>query len=350
MSTVLSARKIWDIDRTDPGKGVKLGGEVHPDLIRFKDHWYCSFKESGRSRLIRSVDGEAWQTVKVFDWDGVRMGRPYLSITAEGQLMVNSWMNPLGPSGGKRKNDGTTRFRRQFSVTWLTEDGEHWSGAHAASLPLYFSTTWFDGVGYNFGTNGTLYYTLDGRKWDALAADQYPTGEVTASFDRHDLGNTPGQLQPSCSEAGIAFDPSDGRGYALLRTNPICAMLGVAHTPHYNDWSWKSMQVDWEGDGNLVPADQVMGVQLGGPRLQYLSDGRLIGSGRADNSTEQITRARVILFFVDPPRGVITPFAKLDGYGHYHGVVEHDGDLWVACGNESQQDAFEVFLLRVSLP
>lgn len=62
---------IWD--RPDP----RLRPELC-DLIRFRDHWYCGFREaeihyshpSGRGRVIRSADGKHWHTVAVFDWDG----------------------------------------------------------------------------------------------------------------------------------------------------------------------------------------------------------------------------------------------------------------------------------------
>lgn len=349
--TEFSAWKIWDIPRDDPGKGVKLGGEVHPDLVRFKGHWYCGFKESGRSRIIRSIDGETWETVKLIDWDGIAIGRPYLSITPHGTLMINSWARPLGPSAAERVKHGKSLIPGQYSVTWLTEDGVNWSEVYASPITLGYSTTWFDGVGYHFShRDGTLYYTLDGKRWDVMAEAQYPEGEELPSYDPHDLANKPGTVKSRGNEAALAFDPNDGTGYVLLRTNPIGAMIGVAHPPHYDDWTWQDAQVDWEGDGNLVPAHEVMGVQLGGPVLKYLSDGRLIGAGRADNSTPDHPRARVVLFFVDPQRAVLTPFAKLDGYGHYCGVVEHEGELWVACGNESQREAFEVYMLRLKVP
>lgn len=346
----MNARTIWTIDRDFPGKGMPTGGEVHPDLIRFQDHWYCGFKESGRSRLIRSQDGKTWETVKVFDWDGVRVGRPYLSLTAEGLLMVNSWVAPYGASGERRTNQSASRIPRQYSVTWLSTDGVTWSGVHAAPLRLYFSTTWYDGVGYHFGYDGHLYFTLDGRRWEVLAENQFPDREAVLSYDPHDLATKPGTRVVSCSEAALAFDPQDGTAYALLRTNPICAMVGRASAPHYDDWSWQPARVDWQRDGNLVPAEQVMGVQLGGPLLKHLSDGRLFGAGRADASTPDYPRAHIVLFFLDPQNGVLTPFDIIDGYGHYSGVVEHDGQLWIACGNETQREAFEVFLLQRPLP
>ena len=357
----IESRKIWDIDRAYPGKGSwggqepprsqRTGGEIHPDLVRFKGHWYCGFKESGRSRIIRSADGEAWETVKLFDWEGVWNGRPYLSVTSENVLMVNSWAKPLGPTGRKGAATGESRIPRQYAVSWLSEDGENWGTVNGSLAPILFSTTWFDGVGYAFGArDGTLYFTLDGKAWHPLAENQYPDRGEGASFDPHDLGSPQGTVKRRCSEGGLAFDPKDARGFCLLRTDPVCAMVGVADPPNYDNWTWRETQVKWTADGDLVPANEVMGVQLGGPVLKHLSDGRLFGAGRADNSTPTTPRARQILFFVNPKEAVLTPFAKLDGFGHYSGVVEHEGKLWIACGGERQHDAYEVFLVKIDVP
>ena len=109
------------------------------------------------------------------------------------------------------------------------------------------------------------------------------------------------------------------------------------------------MRVDWNGDGTLVPAHEALGAQLGCPVIKRLSDGRLYGIGRTDASDKNTNRSRVALFWVDLQKSVLTVFAKLDGYGGYSGVVEHDGLFWVACSN-NVFPSYEVFLIKVKVP
>src|SRR5690606_18860243 len=67
----------------------KLEAEVHKiwdeapystssDLIRFNDAFYCAFREAseatgpgGRVRVIKSTDGETWESVQVFEFTGL---------------------------------------------------------------------------------------------------------------------------------------------------------------------------------------------------------------------------------------------------------------------------------------
>src|SRR3712207_6534057 len=47
------------------------------DLFRWKDHWYCSFREGsahssydGAARLLKSADGQTWKSVARFADEG----------------------------------------------------------------------------------------------------------------------------------------------------------------------------------------------------------------------------------------------------------------------------------------
>ena len=55
--------------------------------------------------------------------------------------------------------------------------------------------------------------------------------------------------------------------------------------PDYADWTWQPTRVDWNADGDLGPACEKLGVQMGGPWSRYLSNGLLLAAGRADAST-----------------------------------------------------------------
>lgn len=357
-AAILEARRIHEIDRNWPGKSISTGGEVHPDLIRFKDHWYCGFKETGRSRIIRSADGVNWETVKLMDWTGGFVGRPYFSITAENRLMVHTWIRPLQPrdalpvdrDDSPKRNQEAVAPVNVFTISTFSDDGLHWSEATALNAELLFSVTWHNSICYGIAPHrDQLVYSMDGKHWHILKDKVFPPHEAVLSFDPHDLSAQPGTKKVGCNETALWFDPDDNTAYALARTNPVGVILGQAAAPDYQEWAWRDLQIDWDGDGNLRAPQEVIGVQLGCPVLKQLSDGRLLAVGRADASDAHTNRCRIVLFLVDLERAVLTPFAKLDDYGGYSGVMEHDGMLWLACSN-AQRPAFDVFLLKLKLP
>ena len=82
---LVSVEKIWD-------QGPH---NAFTDLIRFKDHWYCCFRESdahvggdGKCRVLTSADGKTWDSAALVAEKGVDLRDPKLSITADGRLMM----------------------------------------------------------------------------------------------------------------------------------------------------------------------------------------------------------------------------------------------------------------------
>lgn len=194
--------KIWDGTRITDRKGDRI---EFPSLIRFKDHWYCAFREakihnnhpSGRARIIRSADGKKWETVRFLTWDCGDVREPKFSITAEGWLMINTsvyfvsreprkkepcrlkkgaagYTPPEGLKAGE--NDqyyqlewlGTTLNLSdndlepnvaQQSMTWLSPDGVNWSGAYACPSGIntwLWDTTWHNGMGYSIASGASI--------------------------------------------------------------------------------------------------------------------------------------------------------------------------------------------------
>jgi YD repeat-containing protein len=357
---IVEISKIWEIDRGWKGKDIPTGGEVHPDLVRFKKHWYCGFKETGRSRIIRSSDGEKWETVKLMDWEGAFVGRPYLSITPEGALMIHTWIKPLNqvqclPFSGPKQSCGTDDRLvapvKRYYVTLLSLDGLNWGTVNSHEADLNFSVTWHNGVCYGVGPrSGTLFYSCDGKTWQTLNEKIFPDREAVLSNDPNDYANIPGTKRTACSETALYFDPHDDKAWALTRTNPVCAILGNSAGPRYQDWTWRDLRVDWDGDGRLVPARDAMGVQLGCPVMKNLIDGRVFGAGRADASDATGNRSLATLFWIDIDKAVLKVFAKLHGYGGYSGVVENNGVFWVVCSNNKAGEGYNVFLIKVKMP
>ena len=103
-------------------------------------------------------------------------------------------------------------------------------------------------------------------------------------------------------------------------------------------------------DGKLGPACEKLGVQMGGPWIKYLSNGLLLAAGRADASTPGNPKGRLTLFLVDRDNAILQRWGDFDGWSHYPGIVEHEGELWITCGRQQMRDPFEVYLLRVPRP
>lgn len=371
------SRVIWDLSRISDRTLTRI---EFPDLIRFRDHWYCGFREgdihnnhpSGRARIIRSRDGLQWDTVHLIDWDCGDVREPKFSITAEGLLMMNtsvyfvSRKPRFAPTNGgdatytppeaRRANDQPGRYFQldwneyplnlppddrehnvgQQSMTWLSRDGVNWSGAHACAAAAngwLWSTAWHQGMGYSVSywgkdMSGVVYRTRDGRQWRKLAEGIFP--------DNH------------AGEVALAFDDNHDAVALLRGNNKTKLFVGRAEAPHYQQWTWSQPQVDWHGDGALRPVADVFGVGMGGPKLLRLRDGRFVAAGRVLGP--DCDDGRATLFMLDPDRCVLTRFAACDGTS-YPGLAEHDDELWVTyIGSACHDDQWEVRLARIKMP
>lgn len=337
---------IWDVSRISDRNDCRV--EL-TDLIRFEDAWYCAFREgeihhnhpSGRGRVIRSSDGETWASVALFDWDGADVREPRFSITPEGWLMVNT--SVFFCSGEPRRDGAFYQLNRRGtpetvnesevarqSVTWLSPDGVNWSSAHACPTGVNtwrWDVAWHNGMGYSVGylgkdRAGTLYRTRDGKSWRQLSTNFFP-----------DKGS---------NEASLAF-LGESVAACLLRVGSRRAMVGVGAGPSWRNWEWRNLRVDWAGDGQAKPCQDVLRAPFGGPKLIRLSDGRLFAAGRVLGPGRD--DGHITLFQVDLENAVLVKFAEFAGTS-YAGVVEHDGKLWVT---SSSSDTKVIYLAAVSI-
>lgn len=373
---MIQGNPIWTLDDI-PGRDRKRVELTN--LIRFKDHWYCGFREadvhhnhpSGRVRIIRSRDGVAWETATVFDWDCADVREPHFSITAEGLLMVNT---AIYFTSRKPRTDGFARMKgggppKKFdkqpnlseldedhpfffylydnprvladasesvvnrqSVTWLSADGINWSSAHACPTGANlwrWDVTWHDGMGYSLAyngvaANGILFRTRDGRNWRVLKDDVVEDGTG---------GN----------ESSLVFG-DDGTAYCLRRHNAHTGFIGVGEAPHYQNWTWRKALVDWHGDGNVQPVDEFFNnVCLGGPKTLKLKDGRFLAVARA--LVPDVNDGRVVLFEFDAHNAILTKIAVVDG-ASYGGIAEDDDEIWITY---RRYDAEAIMLAKAPL-
>lgn len=264
------------------------------DLIRFRDYFYCAFREGeshvsddGKLRVIRSADGVHWESVIVMDWEDGDVRDAKLSISPEGTLMLNGVVRFLQLKEGNKHQ----------SLTWLSPDGLEWSEPYADESGLgtwRWSATWNAEAAYSFGYSGKdpmgcLYRTKDGKTWEVVVDDVFPSAE------------NPG------NESAIVFTEGE-KARVLLRVNTGPAQWGEADPP-YTDWTWSSLDKG-----------------IGGPEMMEWEAGQFLSIVRLYHPQ------RTTLCWVDVEAGRLQERLTLPSGGDtsYAGVVEHEGKLWIS--------------------
>lgn len=97
---VCSARQMRGHDHPVRVVGSQMIWDAAPhnaftDLTRWKGQWYCSFREGeahssydGTARILRSADGDSWQTAAHFVDEGHDLRDPKLCVLPDGRLLV----------------------------------------------------------------------------------------------------------------------------------------------------------------------------------------------------------------------------------------------------------------------
>ncbi len=306
---ILKANKIWD----------QAPHNAFTDLIRFEGAWYCGFREGethmsedGKLRVIRSTDGDCWQSVVLMDCQEGDLRDAKFSITPDGQLMMNGAIRVV-----EVDKDDSEKKREVFeSITWFSVDGENWSEAfhcQTGKNTWRWSVTWHNGMAYSFGytgkdQHGCLYHSPDGKIWRVLKQDAFP------------------DIESYANESSITFDGDIA--YCLLRRDKqeATGLLGVS-TPPYKDWQWHDL-----------------GIHVGGPKVvvegvQLLAAVRLLEP-----------EVRTSLCWIDPKTFFLTEALELPSGGDtsYPGLVVHEGVAWVSYYS-SHEEKTAIYLAKVRL-
>ncbi|MFF4874531.1 exo-alpha-sialidase [Micromonospora sp. NPDC000668] len=283
------------------------------DLVRYAGSWFCAFREArthlsddGVIRVLTSIDGRSWTSAAVVRQAGTDLRDPRFVPRPDGRLQLLA---------AAATGEATKTFQ---TVTWLSADGYAWGDPIPVGEPgvWVWRAAWHDGAMYGVGYAtreprfARLYRSTDGldlQPWvPTLFADGYP------------------------NESGLVFDP-DGTAICLLRRDGVgdaaTAQLGRAGPP-YRDWSWTDL-----------------GVQVGGPTLLRLPDGRLLAGLRLLDG-----EVRTAVCAVDPERGELIELVSLPSGGDtsYPGLVWHDDLLWVSYYS-SHEERTCIYLAEVSL-
>jgi hypothetical protein len=298
--------KIWDA----------APHNAFTDLIRFRGHLYCAFREAprhgvapdGKVRVLRSEDGRNWTSAALLGSDLGDVRDPHFALTPRGELMLTAAI-ALNPGGAHRHQ----------TYAWFTRDGVNWGEPAPIGEPDYWlwRVVWHHdkayGVGYPTNPAGgaaRLYESHDGRGFRALV-EALP-------------------VDGSPNETGIAF-LDDGRMLILARREAGSRNAALlAAPPPYTDFT--AAEVDR---------------RLGGPQLIRLPDGRLLTAGRIH--PEQ--GSRTALLWLDPPSKQLREFLVLPSGGDnsYPGLVHEDGEILVSYYS-SHEGKSAIYFTRIRLP
>lgn len=305
---LVEARKIWS----------EAPHNAFTDLIRFKDRWYCVFREGkahvspdGALRVITSLDGEKWESVALVTSKTGDLRDAKITITPDGELML---------SGAEALNN--PQKKRHQSLCWFSKDGRTWSeGAHVGDADFWlWRVTWHKGKAYGIGYNTNpkrdertirLYASLGGRKFQTLKDDF--------------------AVQGSPNESSLLFTDDD-ICYCLLRreTNPNTGLVGTSKPP-YIDWTWKDL-----------------GARIGGPHWIRLPEEGVTGGRYVAVVRLYDGGPRTALCWIDPTTGKFNAFLKLPSGGDtsYAGLIWHEGLLWISY-YASHEGKTSIYLAKV---
>jgi hypothetical protein len=299
---LIDVRKIWE----------EAPHNALTDLIRFRDLWYCVFREGtnhvspdGRIRILVSPDGLTWSPRALLSLPDADLRDPKITITPDGRAMLNAAAaySPGAP-------------RQHQSLVWFSRDGTDWGTPVEIgdANNWLWRVTWHERVAYAVGyctvdqSGIRLYSSRDGARFELLADKLFDDGFP--------------------NEASLVF-LEDHTVLCLLRRDQgdATARLGSARPP-YTVWEWKDL-----------------GVRIGGPHLLPLSDGRLVAAVRRYGKNPWTS-----LNWLDPARGELSEFQALPSGGDtsYAGLYWHEDILWVSYYS-SHERRTSIYLARLKL-
>jgi hypothetical protein len=239
--------------------------------------------------VLESGDGKEWRSAAELKSDRGDLRDPKVLVTPDGRLMLIAAV-ALHPRGAVTHQ----------TLVWFSDDGRDWGEPADIGEPnvWLWRVAWAGktayGAGYSVGAERFVrwYESADGRNFRT----------VVPRFDVDGYAN----------ETALVFKP-DGEAVCLLRRDGqgagATAQLGIA-APPYRSWKWTDL-----------------GVQIGGPAMIRLPDGRFIAAVRFYDGG-----ARTSLAWVDVERGGLREVLRLPSGGDtsYAGLVWHEDSLWIS--------------------
>jgi hypothetical protein len=290
--TLIESKKIWDYAPCN----------AFTDLVRYDGMFYATFREgsshvsdSGIARVIRSTDGESWESVAELNYSGWDVRDPKISVTSDNRLMVNAFTTDWSDIPGTHK-----------SLAWFSGNGADWTDGpheHLGDNRIIWRVAWHpDG-------NDVVY----GAGYCGASGGSPPNENTTRLYRSTDGGLSyetivDAPLAPGNSnEIALLFRQDDQSAVALVREGNNRSYIGVAEGD-YTNWTFHELDKT-----------------LGGPALLELPDGSIIAGTRYPSTSTS-------LCWLDPEGGELVQLLQLPSGGDtgYPGLVWHDGFLWVS--------------------
>lgn len=283
---IVSVKKIWE-------KGAH---NAFTDLCRFRDQWYCTFREAeghvrgdGQIRVLHSEDGDRWESAALLAEEGIDLRDPKLSVTADGRLMI--------VAGGSVYRGGKL-VGRQPRVAF-SKDGREWTTPRRilSEGEWLWRVTWHKGRAYGVSYNPSarpesddptslkLFSSADGVEYDLVVDLNLPDrpNETTLRFMSDD-------------EMIALVRREGGNGHGMIGRSK----------PPYKEWTWHDA-----------------GHRLGGPNFAILPDGSMWAGSRSYPGGARTVFARFGPSTYEP---VLT--LPSGGDCGYPGMAWYDGLLW----------------------
>ena len=322
---VLPSKRIWD----------QAPHSAFTDLTRWKGAFYCTFreaaehvpqqnsdKENGKIRIIRSSDGENWESVALISKSGIDLRDPKITTMPDGRLMITC--------GGSDYSEGLQEW---FTHVAFSEDGINWTAPRRVKgIPgnnWFFRITWNNNEGYvaanvcnsdpvtgqvisRENRKLILYKTKDGLNFEQISDDFAPTTdacEVTLRFKQDKL-------------------------FAIVRNDyKKDGFLCVSEAPYKNFTIQRFYHT--MGGPNIVAIDE----------NTWLVGTRESESERADGKTGATT----VLLLMDD-LGNFRRIYELPSGGDtsYPGFVAYDNQMWISYYS-SHEGKSAIYIAKISL-
>ena len=314
-----TVRKIWDA----------APHNAFTDLTFFNGAFYCTFREGtghmpgkkageelGTIRVIRSKDGEHWESVALLEKAGYDLRDSKISVTPDKRLMLTM--------GGSVYGDDYRLLARHPHVSFSDKNGENFTLPDPIEIDASVKTewdwlwrvTWHQGIVY-----GTIYREGGARGEGLFRSSDGKKFESVKEFDFPESWGNP-------DESTVRFD-ARGNMFILMRFHPgnNNGRFGMA-SPPYTDWTWKDT-----------------GKTLGGPEFCFLPSGKILVADRAYDANDLGTA----VYKIDE-NGKLIEIARFPSSGDtgYPGIVVHEGFVWISYYS-SHEGKTSVYLVKVPL-
>jgi hypothetical protein len=295
------------------------------DLARWNDDFYCTFREGtghvpgkngkdGTIRLLRSTDGEQWESTALMKKEGFDLRDPKLSVTPEGHLMILM---------GGSNYDGTRLVDRRPMVAFMKSPSSEVTSctplkidpAISQSNDWLWRVTWHQGTGY-----GVVYQPGD-APW-GLHLVKTDDGIHYRKVRTFDLPGRP-------NESTIRFGRDDTMWLVVRNEDDKSrGHLGRCDPPYENGWEWEEIDR-----------------RLGGPDFIRLPGGTwILGTRSYKKGGPKTTIGQLAT------NGDFTPLFDLPSGGDtsYPGFLVAGDELWMSYYS-SHEEKTAIYLAKIPL-